>query len=428
LPPLAIFLNPLPSQNSGVPGWFRGEFNRAGWDDAYLACASRRIEMRLPRIIRACVDCRKQRCGILPSSRESKMKDPAESNLIFCCSPFFGKDWRWFGPELTADGTDWVFLDDRSVYFWESTIRKPNLAMMRMCLQAVVKAKRRKAGLLITHGERVSLWCGLFCRLIRVRIPLVCYSFNFADLPTGIRRRMMTYAFRQLDELTVHSSIERDLYSEYFGIPKDRIRLRLWSVAKARIVPEHPLFEGAYVSSIGGNGRDYRTLIEASLLTPDIPIVLVARPENLAGIAIPPHVKVLLDYPFEKTMNILRHSAFTVVPLAGTAVPCGHVTLVQAMHFERAIVATDSAGIAEYVIQGYNGMRCTPFSPASLSEAISRLWRDPKEAARLGENGRRFASEHCSETTARADLSATLRRWNVPLRQPVPPGEASASA
>ena len=35
--------------------------------------------------------------------------------------------------------------------------------------------------------------------------------------------------------------------------------------------------------------------------------------------------------PYPRAMNILQHSRFMVLPLKGSAVPCGHVTLVAAM-------------------------------------------------------------------------------------------------
>ena len=73
----------------------------------------------------------------------------------------------------------------------------------------------------------------------------------------------MRYAFTKVKQFTVHSSMERDLYGDYFHIPKERIRLRLWSIGVPG-APDFPLQVGRYVSAIGGNGRDYRTLIEAA--------------------------------------------------------------------------------------------------------------------------------------------------------------------
>ena len=335
--------------------------------------------------------------------------------LIVCCAPAFGEGWRGLGPSLTGDGVEWVFYDDRPIHFWEQKIRRPNVAMLRACYQAVMRASRGKAKLLITHDPRASFWCAFFCRLLGVRVDHYVDSFNYAELPTGLKRRLMRYAFRQIKQFSVHSSMERALYSKYFDIPEDRIRLRLWSIGIPEVSPEAPLQAGRYVSSLGGNGRDYGTLLEACRRLPDIAFVVVVRPESLAGLDIPANVRVMVNAPFPEAMNILRYSVFTIVPLAGSTVPCGHVTLVCAMHLAKAIVATDSTGISDYVLPGYNGLLCEPSSAESLAEEIARLWADQAEIVRLGENSRSFGAENCSEAKIRSDLAAVLSAWGIPL-------------
>jgi glycosyltransferase involved in cell wall biosynthesis len=335
--------------------------------------------------------------------------------LIVCCSPDYGDGWRGLGPGITGEDANWVFFDDRPTWFLERVIRRPNIAIISACLNAVRKASNDRARLLVTQEPRTTFLCALFCRLLRVSIDHYVYSFNFPELPTGFWRRLMRYAFKQVKQFTVHSSMERDLYSDHFDIPKERIRLRLWSIGVPNVSPNFPLHAGRYISSVGGNGRDYETLIEAARKLPGITFVLVVRPDSLAGQEIPENVKAMVNLPFEQAMNIMLHSAFTVLPLSGSTVPCGHVTLVCAMHLAKAVVATDSKGICDYVLSGYNGVLCKPFSPEDLARAIDRLWKDPAEIARLGENNRRFGSEHCTEAKARSDLARVLRDRGIPL-------------
>ena len=335
--------------------------------------------------------------------------------LIVCCAPAFGEGWRGLGPSLTGNAVEWVFYDDKPVHFWERAIKRPNTAMIRACLQAVRQAAKDKAALLITHDPRASFWCALFCRLFHVHVDHYVDSFNFAELPSGRKQDVMRYAFQQIKQFSVHSSMERGLYSRYFDIPEDRIRLRLWSIGVPEVSAGGPLQPGRYVSSIGGNARDYRTLLEACRLLPEISFVVVVRPENLAGMEIPANVRVMVNAPFPDAMNILRYSAFTVVPLLGSTVPCGHVTLVCAMHLGRAIVATNSTGISDYVLAGFNGVLCAPSSAASLAEAIQGLWNKPNEIGRLGDNSQEFGAKNCSEAKIRSDLAAVLAEWKIPL-------------
>src|ERR1700704_3274262 len=240
--------------------------------------------------------------------------------LIVCCSPDYGDGWRGLGPGLTGEGAKWVFFDDRPTWFLERVIRRPNIAIIRACLDAVRRASGKRAKLLVTQEPRTTFLCALFCRILRANIDHYVFSFNFPELPRGFSVRLMRYAFAQVKQFTVHSSMERDLYSDYFHIPKERIRLRLWSIGVPEVSPDFPLQVGRYVSVIGGNGRDYRTLIEAARKLPEIPFVLVVRPENLMGLEIPANVKPIVNMPFEEAMNIMLYSACLVLPLSGSTV------------------------------------------------------------------------------------------------------------
>ncbi len=282
--------------------------------------------------------------------------------LVVCCSPDYGDGWRGLGPRLTGDGAKWIFFDDRPIWFLERVIRRPNIAIIRACLNAVLRASSKHAKLLVTQEPRTTFLCALFCRILRVNIDHYVFSFNFPELPKGFRVHLMRYAFRQVKQFTVHSSVEREIYGDYFHIPAERIRLRLWSIGVPEVSPDFPLQAGRYISAIGGNGRDYRTLIEAARKLPGIPFVLVVRPDNLIGLEIPVNVKPMVNMSFEASMNIMLHSACTVLPLSVSTVPCGHVTLVCAMHLAKPVVATDSKGICDYILPGYNGVLCKPFS------------------------------------------------------------------
>jgi glycosyltransferase involved in cell wall biosynthesis len=335
--------------------------------------------------------------------------------LIVCCSPDYGEGWRGLGPGITGDAAEWVYFDERPLHWWERSIHRPNVAMMRACFAAARRASTSRARLLITQDPRTTLLCALFCRMLGVRVNHYVFSFNFPELPTGLRRRLMRYAFAQIQEFSVHSSMERDLYSSYFNIPKDRIRLRLWSIGVPEVSPKHPLHAGRYVSSIGGNGRDYGTLLAAAAKLPDVRFVLVVRPENLIGLDVPANVTAVVNAPFPEAMNILQYSAFTVLPLAGSTVPCGHVTLVCAMHLAKTVVATDSEGIYDYIRSGDNGVLCEPRSADALAQAIARLWADPAEIARLSENNHRLGAERCTEEQMRSDLATVLAHWEIPV-------------
>jgi glycosyltransferase involved in cell wall biosynthesis len=130
---------------------------------------------------------------------------------------------------------------------------------------------------------------------------------------------------------------------------------------------------------------------------PQIRLVVVANAQSVRAIAVPSNVTVRLDIPRPEAEAIIRRSRFLVLPLLHAEVPCGHVTMVTAMFLSRAIVATESAGISDYVIPGHNGLVIPPGDPAALAAAIEKLWNDPATAFQLGQNGRAFAVTNCTE-------------------------------
>ena len=327
--------------------------------------------------------------------------------VVVCCTPF-GEPWSWFVQELTAPEVRWLFFSDKARYFWQHYLQRPNLNTPFAGLRAVLAARSEKASLLVSLDPRLSFWCALFCRMLRVEVEHLVFSFNFAELPTGPKRRIFSYAFRHIDRVRVHSRMEVALYHRYFGIPRDRIRVGLWCMNTPEVAPAEPLKQGRYACAIGGNARDYLTLLRAAEQAPEIPMVWVVRPENIAGLSLPAHVTAVCNIPYAEAMNYLQHSAFMVLPLKGAEVPCGHVTIISAMLLSKAVIATDSAGISDYIEEQRSGLLCPPADAEALSDAMRSLWADEERTQQLGEHGREFAERHCSEAQVRRELTAFL--------------------
>jgi glycosyltransferase involved in cell wall biosynthesis len=332
------------------------------------------------------------------------------SPRIVCCTPWFGDDWQWFSDRLEGgEQIQWYFFQDKPRNYLEKKIHEPNLAMIRASWQAVRAAKRIEADLLITHDPRVSFWCALFANLLGLKAEHIAHSFNFPDLPRGLKYRLMKWAFAtNIRQFIVYSKLEKQLYSNYFQIPGDRFEVVLWSVGTPKTEPAAPLEPGDYLCAMGGNARDYATLMAAMKQLPEIPIVVVVRPHNLKRLEVPPNVRVRVNLPTPQTMNLLKHSRFMVLPLRGSEVPCGHVTLVAAMHLSKAFIIMNSVGVSDYVIDGYNALTCEPFNPTALAATIRALWEQPAFCQQLGENGKQFAERYCSEESARLHLQNLL--------------------
>ena len=317
---------------------------------------------------------------------------------MICCADFSDPGWRWIEGPLSDTGIRFEFVRAVPRNLIERRISFLNLARLRASFDGVRLARKKKAHAIVTHGPALAAWCGLFARLFGLKIPIVAHSFNFTELPHAIKRPVLGWMLSNVDQLVVFSQLERSLYAKAFDLPGDRFEMIHWGVNPPDVdSPEQPLERGEYACAIGGNARDYGILLEAAHLMPNIRFVCVVRPNSLRGLDIPSNVTVHTNLPPGQAMNVLMHSRFMVLPLLHSEVPCGHVTIVAAMHLGKAFIVTDSEGVRDYVQDGSNAITIPPRSAAALAEASERLWRSPGLCKSLGENGRRFARRECAE-------------------------------
>ncbi len=340
----------------------------------------------------------------------------ADRPLVVNVVPFSIDGWRWFEAD-TTDQIRWEFFGPAAQTWAERKLKWSSLALTRGCRKAVRFAGREGAKLLISHDPKATYRCAEINRRSERPIPHLAWSFNFAALPKGLKRRLMTSAFRDVDRFVVFSTMERELYANYFDLPIDRFKMIHWAMGPlAMNPPDRPTVGGDYICSLGGNARDYPTLMAAMAQLPDIPLVAVVRPDNLQGLTVPANVTVRTNIPFPDAINILNFSRFTVVPLVGSEVPCGHVTIVVAMQFGVAAVVTRSTGLDDYAVVDQTALTYQAHDATDLARQIRRLWDDRALTQTLGSNGRQFFNDHCAESVARSALSDELTRYGLLTR------------
>ncbi|MHB8887112.1 MAG: glycosyltransferase family 4 protein [Methylovirgula sp.] len=321
----------------------------------------------------------------------------SDSITIVICSEIADPDWRWIESNLGDCGVTFEFVHS-SPEDAHKKVRFLNFTRLRGSFEAISLAKRRGAKAVVAHGATWAAWCGVFARMLGLKVEILGHSFNFTVLPTGIKRAVFTLALSKINRFVVFSSIERELYAKTFALPAERFDVVLWGVRPPQMdTAQARLEQGEYVCAIGGNARDYRTLVEAARQLPALRFVLVVRPESLRGLDLPANVAVHVNLSYSAAMNVLQHSRFMVLPLISSMVPCGHVTMVAAMYLAKAFIVTASLGVRDYAREGDNALTVTAGSVDSLVAAIKRLWEDPALCERLGDNGQKFATRECTE-------------------------------
>ena len=330
---------------------------------------------------------------------------------IFVCTPYGGPEWRWVALHFAGEQLDWSFHVRKPSGVLQTRIRKPDLALIQTCRRCIDTLAGTPSPLLVTLDPRATYWCSHFATKRGLSIRHLAYGFNFASLPTGLKRRSMTRAFAHVERFIVYSNFERELYARHFDLSLRSFEMKHWGVAAPGTThTESPRSEGDYICALGGNRRDYRSLMAAMRSLPDIRCIAAMRPENLRGLEVPSNVKIVTDVPFGEAMDLLAGSRFMVLPLEDAQTPCGHVTIVAAMHFSKATIVTLSEGIADYVLEGRTGLTCEPGNPASIAAKIRQLWESPDEAGILGRQAKAFADEHCTEKSMADHFRGLLQK------------------
>ena len=256
--------------------------------------------------------------------------------------------------DLTAPGAKFVELprDVRRLDYSglprnavERLISRPKISRYRAALEAVFAAKGRP---IISHLPRMTAAVSSFQSLTGRRSPHLAFSFNFTDLPGGAARKYLSRSFLSVDEFFVFSAYERGLYSDHFALPSERFTRLIWTQDPPPVSSNpSPLALNSYVSAIGGEGRDYETLIAAAEKLQDIEFVIIARPYNSLP-RVPANVRVLVNVPLEQTWRMAVDSSCMVVPLKTRTTCCGHITLVAGELLGIPLISTFSEATREY--------------------------------------------------------------------------------
>jgi glycosyltransferase involved in cell wall biosynthesis len=306
------------------------------------------------------------------------------------------KGWQWLREPFQADLPDWHHVSTQAMRrrwkvggTWEARWRAA--AEARRLL-----ASHRGPNILVSHGPRPATYWGWFGGGALDAHDV--YSFNFTDLPTGIRRRAAARAFRSVTRFVVSSSWERELYAEYFDIPISRIVFQHWGVQAPPVAADASrLIEGPYLCALGSQARDYATLAEAMRRLPHLRLAIVATPDSVRDVRMPDNVELHENIPYAKAMQLLQHSELMVLPMNDVHARCGHVTAVSALHLGIPIVSTECRGLDDYLRQDETAVVTPQGQPEELAKAIDALVGDDGRRRRLGQEGQAFARTLCTE-------------------------------
>jgi len=264
---------------------------------------------------------------------------------------------------------------------------------------AVLAALRRdRYEAVFATGEDIGIPLAFLLKALRVRRRLTVVVHN-----GGALSRRASFRFLRREDwrhLICLSDEQRRVLVEQLGDDTGLIhRLNKWVDTDFFDPGRSTAEEGeGYVFSCGREKRDYGTLQRAAAKVP-YPFWVVAsgwspQPGFRPFEGVVPTANVRVDratLSYSQLRDAYAGARFVVVSVESVDYAAGVSTVFEALAMGKAVIATASPGIAEFVEDQVNGLVVPPGDPESMARAIDELWRSPDRCEEMGRHNRRQA-------------------------------------
>jgi glycosyltransferase involved in cell wall biosynthesis len=218
----------------------------------------------------------------------------------------------------------------------------------------------------------------------RVTLPV-----HRADEPVT-QRRLKQLGPRVWQNTIVVADSQADILRR-IGYPEHKIhRFTNMNPDIAFFRPQGRAGMGEYVFTCGRESRDYATLKNvAAMSRRPFRIVdsgLATTVDFASGTNIAASSNIVLERNLSYTdlRSAYENARFVVMPVSRVEYAAGVSTIGEAMAMGKAVIATDSPGIREYVRHGRSGLVVPAGDAEAMHRAIEELWNDPERCAAMG--------------------------------------------
>jgi glycosyltransferase involved in cell wall biosynthesis len=208
---------------------------------------------------------------------------------------------------------------------------------------------------------------------------------------------LLAGAMRQLDAVTVFSEDERQLYLQRFGLHANRTHLIPIHTDETGDYSQYPdalpsdamasLRKGEYVLSLGSPNRRFTPIARACQAL-KVPLVIITRPwhknDSLDELAKMGAI-IITNADKLKSLTYLRCARAAVMAFDTDQLPGAFTTLIHGTFLRTPSIVTSCLGMADYVVNGENGLVTPHGDEDALRRAIERVWSERDLAQRMGD-------------------------------------------
>lgn len=253
--------------------------------------------------------------------------------------------------------------------------------------------QQRTADVALSVFENVGLG---FARLQRLaagsrqyslpHVMLTCWLAEDCQRMSSSQLRSVRRSIRSVSTVAVFSANQVSTLNEVLAVERERIRVVPFGVDTEYYDPSAvsgPAGGGGLVAIGGDSRRDYATLAEAVRIA-DVPLTLVCYPRNIAGVDLPPQIKLRTGVYHDEYRKLLLSADLVVTPTTAPAYPSGQSVVLEAMSMGRATLTTASPAMQDYVTDGVNGILVPVRDPVAMAQLIGDLLADDERRKALG--------------------------------------------
>lgn len=294
-------------------------------------------------------------------------------------------------------------------------------AFMRSGLRALVKTRKTPYDLVVAWGGQNGFPYALLRSIVgQKRPPLIILSFNMQG-PLSHFMGLARFGMRSVSRLVVFTPSEVEQYQRLLSLAPEAISYcphgwfdpMRWYVPRENHISEELARGGKFIFTSGRSYRDYKTLARAVEGT-EVCVKVSSRPFNLAGIDLPRNMEPMGWLDYRVLQDYLYESSFYVVPLQSINFAGGDSSLLAAMSYGKAVVATRAPSTETYLVHGQTGLLVEPGDIEGMRQAILYLWQNPHEAARMGKEARRrFEENHTMDKLAKRVYDVALEVYHA---------------
>lgn len=274
--------------------------------------------------------------------------------------------------------------------------------------QAWNLAQEHSAGI-ITAFPQLPVCIGIRKRLTGRNTPIIAATFNLGGLHGSYKKKLARLSLKNINHFIVHSTAEINNYSQYLNQSADKFHYV--PLHKTMIEPtETEELKSPFILAMGTANRDYKTLLSA-LEKLKYPSIIVAPEHITATLNIPDFVTVKSNLTLDQCRILVQKARLNIIPIDNDKTASGQVTVIEAMMFKKAVIATDTIGTRDYIQHGETGFLTPNNSADKLSEAIETLWTNAELRNNLAEKARCYIEKELNHHKTAAHLTSLMRKF-----------------